>query len=56
MSAPYSLVAWTPWRLVEVRVECSRELNASRTLHVLEHDIKKAGPLQFGKRDIGAKW
>ena len=47
VAAPYRLVAWPPCRLVEVLVECKRDINASRALLVLERTIlkRKAGPL-----------
>ena len=44
MCRPWSLVTWSPCRLVEVWVECKTALNASRALLVLEHNVKKAGP------------
>jgi len=64
------LVAWPPCRLVEVWVECKRDLNVSRALLVHEHTISKrigckyvAVPVEFGsvvrvrvecKRDLNA--
>ena len=35
------MVAWPPWKLVEVLIECHRDLNASRALLVLDRTILK---------------
>ena len=51
---PYTLVAWLPYRLIEVRVKCKRDLNASRALLILERTILKmeGRPLiEFGSVD-----
>ena len=47
-------MAWPPCTLVEVWVECKRDLNVSRTLLVLERIILKSvgskcvAPVEFG--------